>query len=418
MIHRSLARTFAIQLSVLLIVAAQTYHGVIIQIQANDYGINTVGIGIITSFFYLGYFISCLITKQFIAALGYIRGHALMTTVYALAALLFPIHPGVVTWSLLYCICGMAIGGMYVVFESWLNFATDNKGRGQLMAAYIIMATLGKIVGNYSFNYINTFSFSHYSYITMFILASMLPLLTTMLQQPNPVSGEFLSFRTVYKISPAAFVVLFLSQIGASAANSLGALLGKLMGFSSWYISHLMTLIFLSAILIQFPLGYLSNKTDRRLIILWVIFFMMAGNWLLLTASIGSVSFWVAIIMIGGSIYNFYPLAMAHINDLLHEQHRAAINMQLLLVSSIGQTIGPMTTSYFMSYFNYRGFAIVLIIEGALMLLFLLNRLRLRKPKKSNLVHIKFLADIPMAPTVVKANSDPIIRKPATKSIR
>ena len=402
MLHPSLLRTLAIQLSVLLIIAAQTYHGVIIQIQSDDYGISTLGIGIVVSFFYIGYFISCIITKQFIAAWGYIRGHALMTTVYALATLLFPIHPGVVTWSLLYFVCGVAAGGMFVVFETWLNFATDNKGRGQIMAMYIIMITMGKIIGNYAFNYISTFSFSHYSYITMFILASMLPLLTTMLQQPSGVTGHFLSFRAVYQLSPAAFVVLFLSQIGSSAANSLGAILGKLLGFNSWYISHLMSLIFVAAITMQMPLGGLSNRIDRRLVMLWVAAFLVIGNLLFLYSTIGTFWFWVAMVIIGATIYNFYPLTMAHIHDLLHEKHRAAVNAQLLLVAAIGQTVGPMTTSFFMTHFGYKGFSIVLLIESVLILLFLINRLRVRRPTKHDMTIIKFVPDLPMTPSVVQ----------------
>ncbi|MDI9313336.1 MAG: MFS transporter [Hydrotalea sp.] len=402
MIHPSLSRTVAIQLSVLLIIAAMTYHGVIIQIQASDYNISTLGIGIINSFFYIGYFVSCILTKRFIAAWGYIRGHALMTTIYGLATLLFPIHPGVVTWSLLYGICGIASGGMFVVFETWLNFATDNKGRGQIMAMYIIMITLGKIIGNYAFNYISSFSFSHYSYITMFILASMLPLLTTTLQQPSPVTGNFLSFRAVYKISPAALVVLFLSQIGSASANSLGAILGKMMGFNSWYISNLMSLIFVSAIVMQLPLGNLSNRVDRRLVMLWVAVVMAIGNLMLIFSAIDTRWFWLAMVLIGATIYNFYPLAMAHINDLLHEQHRAAVTAQLLLVASIGQTIGPLTTSYFMAHFGYKGFSMVLLAESALILLFLLNRLRVRHPTKQDRTVIKFVPELPMAPSVVQ----------------
>ena len=402
MLHPSLSRTIAIQLSVLLIIAAQTYHGVIIQIQSSDYGIGTLGVGVITSFFYIGYFLSIIFSKRFIEAWGYIRGQALMITVYGLATLLFPIHPGVVMWSLLYGICGMASGGMFVVFETWLNFSTDNKGRGQIMAMYIIMLTLGKIIGNYAFNYINTFSFSHYSYITMFILASMLPLLTTALRQPQPVTGNFFSFRAVYKISPAALVVLFLSQIGSSSANSLGAILGKLMGFNSWYISHLMSLIFVSAIVMQMPLGNLSNKVDRRLVMLWVVVMMVIGSLIFLFSAVDTRWFWVAMVIIGATIYNFYPLAMAHINDLLHEKHRAVVTAQLLLVASIGQTIGPMTTSYFMTRFDYKGFGIMLLIEGILILLFLLNRLRVRRPTKRDKTIVKFVPDMPMAPSVVQ----------------
>ncbi|MCX8516382.1 MAG: MFS transporter [Alphaproteobacteria bacterium] len=403
MLHPSLGRTLAIQLSVLLIVAAQTYHGVIIQIQAHDFGISTLGIGIITSCFYLGYFISCLITRQFIAFLGYIRGHALMTTIYALATLMFPINPNVVSWSILYFVCGTAIGGMYVVFENWLNFSTDNQGRGQIMAAYMIMATVGKIIGNYAFNYVSTFSFSHYSYITMFILCSMLPLLTTQLQQPSPVITPFLSFKDIYRTSPAAFVVLFLSQIGASSTNGLGATFGKLLGLNSLNISHLMTLIFVAAIATQMPLGTLSNKTDRRLVILWVAFFLLVGNIMLLVVPIETPLFWLAIIIIGGSIYNFYPLAMAHFNDLMHEKHRASVTAQLLMVASVGQTIGPMTSSAFMSHLGYKGFAIVLIGETILILAFLLNRLRVRHPEKPDRVAINFIADIPLAPPLAQA---------------
>ncbi|MGI9461599.1 MAG: MFS transporter [Alphaproteobacteria bacterium] len=402
MIHPSLSRTVAIQLSMWLIITAQTYHGVIIQIQATEHNISTLGVGVITSFFYFGYLISFLITKRFLAAWGYIRGHAFMTTLYALAALLFPIYPGVVMWSLLYGICGLAIGGMFVVFETWLNFITDNKGRGQIMAVYIIMVTLGKITGNYAFNYVGTFGYSHYSYITMFVLVSMLPLLTTMVKQPSKVISKFISFRSIYKISPAAFIVLFFSQIGASSANSLGALLGKLMGFNSWYISHLLSVILLSAIIVQLPLGNISNKIDRRLVILWVLLFMTIGNLLLLASDINTPMFWLAMVMIGASIYNFYPLALAHMNDLIHEKHRTAIISQLLLVSGVGQIFGPMTTSYFMSEFNYRGFAIALLIQALLMVLFLLNRLRIRRPTKSKIVRINFVADIPMAPSVDK----------------
>lgn len=401
MLHPSLWRSLAIQLSVLLLVAAQTYHAVIIQIQADNYDITTGQLGFVISMFYVGYFAACIWMKDFIAQLGHVRGHALMTTIYGLAALTFPIYPNVYSWSILYGICGLSIGGMFVVFESWLNFSTNNKGRGQIMGLYMIMTLAGKIIGNYTFNLISIFSFSHYSYITMFILASMLPLLATGLKQPKAEKIEYMPIKTVYKISPAAFIIIFLGQIGTTSANTLGATFGKLLNLSELYISHLMTIIFVSAIVIQIPIGAISNRMDRRFVALCMAGLLMIGSGLIFIATPETILFWFSIALMGGACFAFYPLAAAHINDLLHHKHRTAANSQMLLIASLGQIIGPMATSTAMAKFGYVGFALILLLEALMIALFLINRLRIRKPEKHGVL-LNFVPDLPLTPQIAE----------------
>ncbi len=379
MLINSLKSTWQIQFGAFMVLLGLAYHAAILQLQAPFYNISTFAIGLISTSYFMGFLVSCITLVHLVNKIGHIKLYSAMAAIYTMACVLFSFSPNTPIWVILYVICGFTAGGLFIVIESWLNESCQNTNRGQIIGMYVAVLTFGKIAGNYAVNLMEKYDVRHFSLAAMAILLTILPMLMSDIKASKVSEAKKISFSRLYVTSPAAVVIMFLCQIGAGVVNGLGVTYAALLGFTTLEIGNFMSVIFLATIILQYPLGKLSDSMDRRFVMILVASLLLIGCLGLIFFSPTTPFFFISLFIMGGAVFSCYPLCLAHMNDFLKDDKRVAASGQMLLLASAGSMVGPITASAMMDYLGHIGFATTMAFEAVLIIAFLLYRLKKRK---------------------------------------
>ncbi len=379
MIISALKRTWHLQFAAYMVLVAIAYHFGIIQIQAPFYKMSTFAVGLVSTAHFVGFLASCLFLVRFVHIIGPIRMYSAMAAVYAVITIAFSFATNVPSWIALNIIGGFCAGGIFIVIESWLNELSNNNNRGQVIALYVVVLTAGKIMGNYTLNFFDDNDVRQFSLAALFILMTILPMLTMNITVKNSENPQKMPLSRLFATSPAAVVIMFLCQIGAGIVNGLGITFAKLLGFSTLDSANLMSVIFIATIIMQYPIGKLSDMTDRRMVMIGVAVMLLLGSVGVSYFAPETPLFWISLFFMGGTVFSLYPLCLAHMNDFLTDNKRVAASGQMLLLASAGSMMGPITASTVMNYIGYTGFSLTIAVQTMIIIIYLLYRMQRRK---------------------------------------
>ena len=237
-----------------------------------------------------------------------------------------------------------------MIAESWLNERADNKVRGRIFGIYS-MANLGAVmVGQMMIPLGSPSGYVLFVLAAIFYALAVLPTAISTASAPKPLVETGLDLKALWRNSPIAFFAAFLIGISNSAYGTLGAVFGGTLQLSTATIALMMSLPLLAGAALQIPVGYLSDKTDRRLVLIGLALIAIAADLFFILAQPsdrGSVL--AAAVVFGGAIYTIYPVIIAHASDKAEPGTFIKISGGLLLMYGIGGIIGPLISGLAMS---------------------------------------------------------------------
>jgi len=320
--------------------------GVLLPIRADAEGFTRLDVGLMGSAYHVGLMAGCLLTPRMIARVGHIRAFTAFTAVATTTPLLHAMMIDPLAWSLLRAINGLCFAGLFMGIESWLNAASSNETRGRVFGAYTLlnltvvtagiqMVTLGPATG-----------FELFSVAAVLYSLAAVPVSLTGTLAPTPPRTARLRLGWLISVSPAAVVACLLTGVANGAFWTLAPLYGQGAGLSISGIATFLTVAVLSGAITQWPIGHLSDRLGRRLLLALVGTAAAASGVGLYLASTGA----ALTIYAAGSIYGVmafavYPLAVAHANDLVHRKRAVEVSGGLLLTYAVGAIVGPLTAS-------------------------------------------------------------------------
>jgi MFS family permease len=136
----------------------------------------------------------------------------------------------------------------------------------------------------------------------------------------------------------------------------MSAVYGSRVGLTVGEISLFVSTIYISALVLQYPIGWLSDRMDRRLLIIWVSLLGGAGS---LVAFLIPDSFALILVsgaIVGGTSNPLYALLIAYTNDYLEKDDMAAASGGLLFINGLGAITGPLTVGLMMDTIGNNGF--------------------------------------------------------------
>ncbi|HKK30489.1 MAG TPA: MFS transporter, partial [Alphaproteobacteria bacterium] len=223
--------------------------------------------GLITTAYFLGQVAGSRLGHRLMARSGQIRGFSAMAAVASMSILLVPLVPDPLAWIVLRFIAGVALVLAFLVMESWLNMSADNTTRGSVFGAYMVVVYLGMTGGQGLLGVLDIASFEAFSIAGMLAMAAILPLALTQRAQPELPPPVRLRLIDLVRISP----------VGIAAAVASGALTGAMFGLFPFFaadaglqggqIATFMAAVVGGGLVLNWPLGRLSDVFDRRLII-------------------------------------------------------------------------------------------------------------------------------------------------------
>ena len=341
--------------------------GSLVSVEANAAEFGTDVTGFVMAGYSAGLLISTFITPRLVKSVGHVRTFAGLASIVSTAVLLFPLWVDPLFWFVLRLISGLCVSGMYIVCESWLNTASSNRNRGQMLSIYMIV-TYGSLgAGQLLLNVTDTSGFVRFTLVSCLLSLSLVPLILMPSEAPSVEGSRSVSVDEIWRASPLAVLGVLACGLGQSAFFALGAVFGLSKGLPLFYVSLMMALPPLGVILSQYPIGWLSDRFDRRTIIMLLAFFaaMIAGVTLAGGYYLTRVMLIALVTAFGVVSLPIYSLVVAHANDHLQREQILGASAKLVLLYGVGSLVGPILVGDLMRRIGGEGWLIYMIAVHA-----------------------------------------------------
>ena len=390
--QREVTRSWALFLGIGIIMIAHGLQMQVMGIRSVNENFNLITTGIFMSGYFVGYFIGSQTTPKLVQKVGHIRVFAAFASLASLSALLAAVYVNPVMWTFSRFITGISLVSCYIVAESWLNDRATNKNRGQLLSAYMIILFGGLALGMLLLNVSNPNSYEPFILVSVLLSLALVPILLTKRSAPKFKKIGTISIKELYKISPLGTVSSFCTGLIHSAFFSLIAVYATTSNFTLFETSILLFMATIAGVIFQGPIGYFSDKYERRKVIVITtalgamfafISIIFGGEslqnmYLSVRLSFSKIVFFISVGIYAGLALPLFSLNLAHTNDYVTKDKFVAAGGGIQLIFGIGAIIGPILCSFFMDIFNINGFFIFLIVSHIIIAIFGIYRMRVR----------------------------------------
>ncbi len=361
-----LVSIFALLASVLLLTAGTNLQGVLLPLRRQIEGSSMQEIGLLSSGWSFGFVLACLVVGRLISSVGHVRSFAGLAAVSgATSLLLLPLNDET-TWILLRIVIGFCFGGLSLVIESWLNERSGNEQRGAIFAAYMTITLLASLCGTLSLAFLEPMDTLPYTLMGVAVVLSIVPVALTRAPLPKPVEPFSIQLRVLYRISPTGVVGCFAIGLVSGALGGLLPTYGLAMGLSTHAVAVLLAAALVGGALAYYPVGALSDRIDRRVIIITLACLSAAlCAIILLRPHLSATSILFVVGAFGFCQYPLYGLCIAMTNDRVREQSFSEIASELLIVYGTGTVLGPPVAAAMMHY----GERLLFLFMGVVLLL-------------------------------------------------
>ena len=390
--QREVTRSWALFLGIGTIMIAHGLQMQVMGIRSVNENFNLITTGIFMSGYFVGYFLGSQTTPKLVQKVGHIRVFAAFASLASLSALLAAVYVNPLMWTFSRFITGISLVSCYIVAESWLNDRATNKNRGQLLSAYMIILFGGLALGMLLLNVSNPNSYEPFILVSVLLSLALVPILLTKRSAPKFKKIGTISIKELYKISPLGTVSSFCTGLIHSAFFSLIAVYATTSNFTLFETSILLFMATIAGVIFQGPIGYFSDKYERRKVIvittaLGAMFAFIAiifggeslqNMYLSVRLSFSKIIFFISVGLYAGLALPLFSLNLAHTNDYVTKDKFVAAGGGIQLIFGIGAIIGPILCSLFMDIFNINGFFIFLIVSHIIIAIFGIYRMRVR----------------------------------------
>lgn len=377
--RRALISVSAIFLSVAFLVMGNGLQTMLLPLRGTMEAFDPVQIGLLGSGYFGGFVIGCLVTPRIIVRAGHIRTFAALVAIASASALGHPILIDPWVWILLRVITGFCLAGLYLVIESWINERATNETRGLLMSTYVGINFTVITLGQMMVTVLAPDSFKLFSLASILVSLAAVPIVLTRSPQPAPITLVRLRPARLYRISPAGVVGVFLIGVSNGAFWSLGPVFAQSASNSVTTAALFMSIAVIGGAALQWPVGRLSDKVDRRIVMIGLAASSsLFGLALLVYGALDGVGLMLGFLF-GAGLLPAYAIATAHAYDFAARADLVETSSGLLLLNGLGSVIGPILAAALMSAQGPYALFIFNVAVQALLAAFVLWRLRLRQ---------------------------------------
>ena len=331
-------------------------------VRATLEGLSTFATGAVLAAYYVGFVFGSIAAPALVSRVGHIRVFAALTAMAAATILVQGVYFSAPAWAVLRAVSGVCFAGIYVVAESWLNDRADQSSRGVLLASYMVVVYVGLGAGQFLLNLSDPSGSVLFSLIAILISLAVVPIALTAQRAPDFALPRRVSFRELFMISPLGAAGALFSGATAGTLFTLGPVYAARSGFATAAVATFMASSILPAIVLQLPLGRLSDRVDRRTVLIAISIGAAIAAGVALRLGSASPALFVAVAAYGGLSLTAYAVVLAHVNDHLHPTQMVAASATVLLANGIGSALGPVAVSAAMQLFGPGAFFASVIV--------------------------------------------------------
>ena len=357
-----LGNTWALMLGMMLLMVGNGLQGTLIGIRGEIEGFSTIELSIVMSAYFVGFLGASQLVPELIRRVGHVRVFAALASFISAVLIAYPLLANPIFWSVGRVVIGFCYCGVYITAESWLNNSVDNEKRGQALSLYMIVQMVGIVSAQGVLALGNPNGYSLFIIISILVSISFAPILLSISPAPAFERTKLMTLSRLFTSSPLACVGMFLLGGVFSAQFGMSAVFGAQIGLSLSQISLFVASFYIGAMIFQYPIGWVSDKMDRRLLILLISAASATGSASAYFAGGYFFALVFAAFLVGGLTNPLYSLLIAHANDFIEYEDMASAAAGLLFVNGVGAVSGPIIIGYAMNAYGPEIFFVIIAL--------------------------------------------------------
>jgi len=373
-----LSGTWPLLTGILLLMLGNGIQGTLIGIRGMQEGFTTFSMSLTMSGYFFGLLLGSRLIPHLVRQVGHIRVFSALGSLISAALILFAEFTTLEVWLALRIVVGFCFSGIYIVAESWLNDSATNANRGRVLSIYVVVQLAGIIIAQGLLNVGDTQGYLLFIIASVLVSISFIPILLSVKPAPVYSTAAPMSIRRLMTISPLGGVGILLLGAMFSAILGMAPIFGYRVGLSVAQISLMVAIIFTGGLIMQYPIGFLSDRCDRRWLILLSSLTCMLAALLPIIMPDSFTTLLIAAFIIGGATNPLYSLLLAYTNDVLDRSDMAAAAGCLVFLNGIGASCGPLLIGGLMRQMGEYGFFVFIALVMLGMAGFCFVRMQIR----------------------------------------
>ncbi len=347
--------SWALLLGMFMLMIGNGLQGTLLGLRGELEGFSTFSMSVVMSAYFLGFLFASQSVPKLIQRVGHVRVFAALASTISAILILYPALTEPWAWTLGRLFIGFCFCGVYVTAESWLNDGSANEHRGQALSLYMIVQMAGIVLAQYILLLGDVSGYILFIVPSVLVSMSFAPILLSIRPTPAFETTKPLPLRRLIEISPLASMGMFLLGGVFAAQFGMSAVFGARAGMTVPQISLMISLVYMAALLLQYPIGWLSDRMDRRVLILGLGAIGGAGA-VLSVVSGNHFYFYISAALVGGTSNPLYALLLAYANDFLEREDMAAASGGFLFINGVGAIAGPLIVGFAMDTVGPSGY--------------------------------------------------------------
>ncbi|RDD62818.1 MFS transporter [Ferruginivarius sediminum] len=374
-----IAPVSALLLSVALLLMGHGLQGTLLPVRAELEAFGTFNIGVLGSAYFIGFAGGCLLGARVVRRVGHIRTFTALTAIAAAAALVHALAVDIYAWWGLRAVTGFCLAGLYLVIESWLNERATNATRGMILSIYTMINLTVMTLGQLMIVLYDPQAFPLFALASILVSLAAVPVALTTSAAPTPPETVQLRPQRTYKASPVGLMGCFAAGLANGPFWALGPVFAVGVGLDTRGVAVFMALVVIAGAIGQWPLGRLSDRIDRRKVIVAAcVLAAMAGAGQFITSAYWTQGVLAMAFAFGLFAIPLYALCVAHANDFVDPREFVEASGTLLLANALGSILGPLLAALAMARLGPPGLFAVSALAHTGMAAFAMHRMRQR----------------------------------------
>ena len=339
-----------------LLLGANGLQSTLLAVRGGAEGFSGLAVGLLLSAYYVGFVVGCRSVPAIIRDVGHIRAFVAFASVASAATLLHAVVVDEVVWLVLRVATGFAFAGLQMILEAWLNERATNETRGRILSAYRITDFAAVTALQSSLVLFDPMDFTLFALLSVLVSLALVPVALTRIEQPAPPASAKLDLGALWRLSPVAVAGAALIGLAASSFWSMSPLFVAGYGYEASDAGPLVGAIILGGALSQAPVGALSDRIDRRAVLLGTATLAVLTALVLpLAATVSLQALLAAAAVFGACALPGFGLSIAHANDHAAPGTGLSVNGGMLMLYGVTAIAGPVIASQAIAVFGPRG---------------------------------------------------------------
>jgi MFS family permease len=376
----SVIKIYALFLGSALLMFGGGLQGLLLSVRGAEEGFSLLSLGLIGTGWSVGFVAGSITVPLIVRKVGHIRAFSVMAAIGTVTILFNLLLINDVSWILLRALSGFCFAGAAMIVESWLNEVAENKSRGTIFSIYVTINMAASTLGQIAMSVTGTAGYVPFVLGAISFICAVLPTALTSSPQPRPLASAKIDVMLLYRTSPVAAIAAFSVGMANGAFGTLAPVYGYERGLDASGIALLFAVAAILGAVAQIPFGRLSDRIDRRLVLIGLAGFASVVG--ALTVLINPEAGWMMYVLFaayGFAANPIYAVAVAHANDFAKDGDFAKIAGGMLLILGIGLAIGPAVASMIMGAWSPVGLFVITALFHALLAVTAYLRMRVRK---------------------------------------